>query len=265
MAYPGKESVSRSAFDELRVSNVDLSAEEIRRDYQSGQQHRPLAAEAGRTLLLLHCDELPVVRKRTATAQVRVRPCADRQPQTEPNPIDALGKTDWFQGQWPSDPSMPTPKFPRFHVEPLSASDAGVTLAKCYPIPTMPQDLIEPSVTLSLETPGGKTPLYSGTGSSQIAYRVGNLLKLVDTSAPVKRTVEMMVVSHRLVFMRIKLFGKTECKVRMDVDWESEQPDTPTPGGPCIVPGTLGWCGFEFLPGAARGDLLRRRLRCGHP
>ena len=254
VASPEKKSISRSAFDELRVSNGELSAEEIHRDFEAGQQHRPLAAETGRTLLVQHCDELPAVRTCTATMQVRVQPCADGQPQPDPNPIDALGMTDWFQAQWPSDPSMPIPKFPVFHVRPLSMMDAGVTLSRSFPIN---QELREPSVRLSLETPDGKTPLFTGLGSytsRQVAYRVGNLLRLVEMAPPVERTVEMMVVSHRLVLMRIKLFGKADCRVRMDIDWESEGGDAPASNRPCTVPGALGWCGFEFLPGVAPGE-----------
>ena len=150
---------------------------------------------------------------------------------------------------------MPTPQFPRFHVEPVSRNDAGVTFAKCYP---MNKELIGPTAALSLETAGGKTPLYSGTASAQIAYRVGNMLRLVDTSQPIERTVEILVVSHNLVFVRIKLFGSMDCRVRLDVASQSKQPKAADPPDrrPCVVAADAGWCGFDFVPGGAPGEAL---------
>jgi hypothetical protein len=247
--------VAMSAFDELRLSNTDLTAEQIQKDYEAGRKQQPLVEVAGQTLLLNHCDGLPTQTTVRTTTRVRVRPSADGHPQTDPNPIDALGPTDWLQGQWPSDPTMPNPNYPRFCVTPVSRKDTGVTFTKCYP---MEKELTGPTATLSLETPGGKTPLYRGTSSSQIAYRVGNLLRLVDTSAPVERSVEMMVVSQRLVLVRIKLFGAAQCHVRLDIASQSTHPKAADQSDSRlrVVASDAGWCGFDFVPGTTPGETL---------
>ena len=49
--------ISNSAFDELRVSNVAISPDDVRRDYEAGLRHEPLTWQPGRTLLLNHCDQ----------------------------------------------------------------------------------------------------------------------------------------------------------------------------------------------------------------
>ncbi len=239
----------------MRLSNADLTAEQIEKDYEAGRKRQPLGEVAGQTLLLNHCDRLAAQTAVRTTTRIGVLPSAHGHPQTDPNPIDALGSTDWLQGQWPSDPTMPNPNYPRFRVTPVSRKDTGVTFTKCYP---MDKALTGPTATLSLETPGGKTPLYSGTASTQIAYRVGNLLRLVDTSPPVERSVEMMVLSQRLVLVRIKLCGATPCHVRLDIASKStyhkaaDQPD----GRLRVVAGDAGWCGFDFVPGTAPGETL---------
>ena len=110
---------------------------------------------------------------------------------------------------------MPKPPFPRFSITPLTARKPGVTIRKLFP---MDADTVEPVARLSLETDAGKVPLYSGTPSAQIVYRVGNLLRLVDPSPPVKRSVEVVVVSHRLLLIRLRFRGTTECAVRLEVE-----------------------------------------------
>lgn len=44
--------------------------------------------------------------------------------------VDALGPTNWFQGMWPTDPSMPEPKFPHFEIDPVCVGDPGVRIRK---------------------------------------------------------------------------------------------------------------------------------------
>ena len=172
------------ALDELHVCGMPLSAEEIRGDYEKGRQHQVLETRPGQTLLLLSCDELPRGEESPLTACWKVQTDPKASLPSEPNPIDAPGPTDWFQGQWPSDPSMPEPRYPRFSITPVAAREPGVTIRKLFP---MDPGTVEPAPRLSLETSAGTAPLYGGTPPAQIAYRVGNLLRLIDPSPPAKR------------------------------------------------------------------------------
>ena len=207
--------ISLCAFDELRVSKVAFSGDEIRRDYEAGLKHEPLAQPAGTNAAVEPLR--PITRIAAAFGRAQRRSAYNRPPtyhlEKEARPLDALGPTDWFHAQWPTDALIATPRYPSCHVAPIAAHEVGVTLRRDFPLV---ERVVEPAVTLSLETSAGKTPFYTGTDASQIAYRTGNLLKLVDTSAPVQRSLEMIVVTHRLILARIKLCGAEDCQLRLD-------------------------------------------------
>ena len=173
----------------------------------------------------------------------------------EMRPIDALGTTGWFQGMWPSDPSMPNLKFPRFVISPEKTSSAGFAIGAEYP---MDQHLnaYMPKVSLSLVgSDDQKMDLYSGGAESQIAYRFGNLLKLVDNSGPVNRSVELAIVSFNKAVARIRLAGngnyKIEARASVDVGNTAETTDTR-----CLIRTPQGWHGIELLPGSSGGEAL---------
>lgn len=247
--------LSMSAIDELRISNTPLSAEEIRRDYDAGRRQQPLTQVPGQTLFLQHCDAPSRLTRHSLTARYDVQPDSDRRLSVDCQSIDALGSTDWFQGQWPSDASMPEPQYPRFHVAPVSAKEPGMTLTKHFPLDG---DLGHPVATFSLETVNGEVPLYSGAASARIAYRVGNLLRLIDPSPALQRTVEMIVVSHRRILLRIRLFGAAKSKIRLDLQWERDNAESQghREGDLWVAPGGLGPCGFELRPGRTPGETL---------
>ena len=173
----------------------------------------------------------------------------------EMRPIDALGKTGWFQGMWPSDPSMPNLKFPRFVISPEQQSSAGFAIGAEYP---MDQHLnaLTPKVSLSLVGSDGQTrDLYSGGSESQIAYRFGNLLKLVDNSGPVNRSVELAIVSFNQAVARIRLTGNGNYRIEARASVDSGNSAEAT-GARCLIHTPQGWHGIELLPGSSNGEAL---------
>jgi len=175
------------------------------------------------------------------------------------HPLDALGNTDWFQGMWPTDPSMPQPKFPRFHVEPVKERTTGVTIAKKLPLDEA-LETWEPVIRLSLDCGAQNVPLYGGGQQAQIAYRVGNLLRLVDTSEPVARSFEMIVVSHRLLLLRVRLAGKAPATLRLDLEasapeeFPGENSGKTDAESSWVVGNVRGWHGVELFPGRSAGE-----------
>ena len=173
----------------------------------------------------------------------------------ETRPIDALGKTGWFQGMWPSDPSMPNLKFPRFVISPEQKSSVGFAIGAEFP---MDQHLnaFMPKVSLSLVgSDDQKLDLYTGGAESQIAYRFGNLLKLVDNSGPVNRSVELAIISFNQAVARVRLAGngnyKLEARASVDAGNSAEAKD-----GRGLIQTPQGWHGFELLPGSSGGEAL---------
>ena len=196
----------------------------------------------------------------TAMLQFALRPHSTTGIATEPRPLDALGRTDWFQGMWPTDADMPgkdSREFPRFHVEPVDARDPGVVLAKRLPMAPSLNELL-PSVSFSVKIGGKFVPLYGGGEKAQIAYRVGNLLRLVDTSAPVARLTELIVVSHRLVLMRVRLAGRTDCELRAEVMVQAPDRGTLERNEGCswMVRNGRGCHGIALRPGKSPGEVL---------
>jgi hypothetical protein len=208
--------ISLCALDEVHVLNAPLSAEEIGQDYQRGRAGQVLQEQPGRTVLLLHCDGVPQPTPVSLTASWPIQPDPTGSPAVpQQPPTDALGSTDWFQGQWPSDPSMPQPPYPRFSITPIGAADTGVTIRKVFPLDA---SLVEPTIRLSLEAQQGQVPLYSGGPAGLIAHRTGNHLRLVDRSDGLQRSVEVLVVSHRVLLVRVCVFGRDPCRLLLDAD-----------------------------------------------
>lgn len=117
----------------------------------------------------------------------------------EPQCLDALGNTGWFQGMWPSDASMPTPRFPRFQVE---TTNGSIVVARKFPM--------DPA--LEAKEPVIRLTLAGQRADWQVAYRFGNLLRLASDTA----SVEMMIVSHRLVLFRVRQTGKAPGTLRAE-------------------------------------------------
>ena len=81
-------------------------------------------------MLIAACSAGEWVSAQNGALTIRLEPDSAALIAIDEHPLDALGNTDWFQGMWPTDPSMPQPKFPRFHVAPVNERETGVTIAK---------------------------------------------------------------------------------------------------------------------------------------
>jgi hypothetical protein len=172
-------------------------------------------------------------------------------------PLDATGSTGWFQGMWPTDPLMPSPKFPRFAVEPLSDCSAGMTVARQFPKARYLDECF-PVVNFSVNVDGHWGPLYRGAEGSQIAFRTENLLKLVDSAGAVARQIEMMVVTHRRILWRIRLAGEGTCSFRAELSAQDLGGDVTDAGNqPCwSVRNLRGRQAVKLLPGKNSGEVL---------
>jgi len=177
-------------------------------------------------VLLLLCFQFSMVFAETDTAayvkkQVALRIAGkgseDISIKKESDTIDALGTTNWFQGLYPTDPSMPKPKFPVFHIDPVLPEDKGLFIKKRFPMDDKASEYL-PHVAFSLEVENQKFPLYSGSDKSQIAYRCGNLLRLIDTSEPVARSTEVAILDHRTIIMRVKAHGSSHYRLCADIE-----------------------------------------------
>ena len=155
--------------------------------------------------------------------------------------IDALGPNDVYHSMVPSDLTMPIPRFPAFRVTPSAATGAGVTLAKNYPL--------DPGLTRFLPTwqvTADSAPFYRGGPGCQIAYRVGNLLKLVDASRTgEERSVEMMLLTHRLALMRLRAAGGSPLTV--SATWSAVGDPVVTQPGTQVIANTLGLHGLAVV------------------
>ncbi len=170
------------------------------------------------------------------------------------DPLDALNATDVYQGMYPTDTSMPVPRFPAFRVLPVLATHTGFTLAKEYPDDKHLSPNL-PALKLSVALGEKNMPFFSGTADAQIAHRTGNLLKLVDTSAPLSRSLEMAVVSHQLVLLRLRMAGSA---AELKAEWSGTgtcEPMTGTAKGR-VMTNPLGTHSLEILPGATRGEAI---------
>jgi hypothetical protein len=130
---------------------------------------------------------------------------------------------------------MPEPKFPRFHITPHDAGDTGFSLTR-----RRHRDPLVATLRLQISTRDGLQPVYSGGAGAQIAYRTGNLLRLVDTSAAVPHSLEMLVKYHWLVILRIRLGAPCELIVDSEPLDEDERR----------------FYGMRFLPGANPGEVF---------
>ena len=118
--------------------------------------------------------------------------------------VDALGPTSWFQGMWPTDPSMPEPKFPHFEIDPVCVGDPGVRIRKAtYNDPS--RQAQAPVFEFALKQDDREHPLYRGGPSARIRYRTGNLLHLHDDAHGLSHSFELIVHTHQLLLIRIRL------------------------------------------------------------
>ncbi len=189
-----------------------------------------------------------------------VRPDKTLQIEGTDDSLDALGKTNWYQAMWPTDAGMPGKdfrEFPRFHVDPVDDHAPGVTIGKRLPR-TPDLDSLLPSISFSVKMADKTIPLYSGMDNAQIAYRVGNLLRLIDTSSPIARQTEVIFFSHNLIITRIRLEGnlkselQAEVKVKAPDKGKLYQKDQTS----WSVKNDRGYHGVILAPGKSGGEIL---------
>jgi len=169
--------------------------------------------------------------------------------------LDALGRTDWFQGLWPSDCSMPEPKFPRWKVEPVEVAATGVVIRRTTYNDTQRQKLA-PVLRFHVGRGGKCEPLYTGGEEARIVFRTGNLLRLTDDAGGLVRSFEMIAHSHFLVLIRIRLHGPGEATLRVDCDFHASNAGTIEEGRVWRLHNGRGWHGVILQPGAADGEVL---------
>ena len=170
------------------------------------------------------------------------------------SPVDALGPTDWYQAMWPSDASMPEPKFPRYQVAPGEERDSGFSLTRrCHRDDA--REALIPGLSFQIRTPAGLHPLYSGGSGAQIAHRSGNLLRLVDARAVVPHSVELVVEYHWLVLLRIRL-GAPACELVMDLTVSAPEAGVcaSDQGSRLSVDNERGFHGVALLSGTHPGE-----------
>ena len=169
-------------------------------------------------------------------------------------PLDALGHTNWFQGMWPSDVTMPEPKFPHLEIEPVASTDKGIVIRrKTYN--DLPRQKLAPLVRFSLERGPLLAPFYSGGPHGRILHRTGNLLNLECNDGGLARRIEFIVHSHFLVLFRIRLRGAGEATLRADFEFQAAN-DGSSQDGVWRLHNGRGWHGFAWQPGAMDGEVL---------
>lgn len=168
---------------------------------------------------------------------------------------DALGTTNWFQALWPSDCSMPEPKFPHLSVAPLRPSDPGVTIRRTNWNDTAHGHLA-PVYHFIIEHNGMRRSLYSGGPGAAIIHRTGNLLCLVDSRDGLTIRFEMLVHSHFLALFRIRFHGQGDVMLRVDGEVQAQQPEEFGAGEGWRFRNGRGWHGVLLLPGAMDGEAL---------
>jgi len=131
------------------------------------------------------------------------------------NTIDAIGPTNWYQGCYPTDVSMPDPKFPYFQMTPVSETQEGVTISRHTPL-NEEFDQFFPKYKFRITIKNKEYPFYSGK-NSQIAYRTSNLVCLNSSDQGVDRRFEAIVYSHKLIIIRTSIWDKASVEVDADL------------------------------------------------
>ncbi len=169
--------------------------------------------------------------------------------------VDALGKTNWFQGLWPTDFSMPEPKFPHWEISPVDSTEPGVSIRrKTYNDPT--RQALAPALRFNLERDAVVSPIYSGGKGSVIDYRAGNLLRLIDRAPGLHRSFEMIVHSHCLLLFRVRLAGSGEACLRLNLDFDAADSGKVEDGRIWRLHNQRGWHGVLLQAGANEGEAL---------
>jgi hypothetical protein len=185
----------------------------------------------------------------------------DLEPATAPalNPLetdlDALGPTNWFQGMWPTDPSMPEPKFPHFKIDPVRVDDSGVRIQKATYNDPMRQSQ-SPVYEFALKQDGQAYPFYTGGPASRICYRTGNLLHLQDEAHGSTRSVELIVHTHQLLLMRIRMNSDASVEVGITARFQAAHAGVTGDDGAWRLHNERGWHVFLTSPGHVPGELL---------
>lgn len=175
-------------------------------------------------------------------------------PESITGSIDALGRTNWFQGLWPSDVAMPEPKFPHFELEPVMPTDTGIMIRRrTYNDPQ--RQKLAPLIRFSLERGAQREPLHCGGPVARILHRTGNLLKLECESGGLARGFEMIVHSHFLVLFRIRLHGAGAVALLADLEFHAANQGAAEDGVWRLHNGR-GWHGFLWHVGATDGEAL---------
>ena len=228
--------------------HTDLWADDLYIDNTGANASDPLA---GGAVMAASASRLSL------TLTVPLRPAAGREIAGVAESLDALGKTDLYQGMWPTDPGMPIPQFPCFHVEPILATNRGVTLSKEYPMDRYLTAKL-PALSLAIAEGGQALPFYSGTDKAQLAYRTGNLLKLIDGSGPTPRSLELAVVSHRLVLLRVRIAQGAPLK--LVAEWAALGEEGGKRGDVRVIANTLGLHALASFSGKDAGETLLAAL-----
>lgn len=127
--------------------------------------------------------------------------------------IDALGSTNWYQGCYPTDVLMHSPKFPYFEISPVKFSESGVQIVKKYPL-NKELDAFYPTHEFTIDSKGATRPFYLGSETGTVTYRTSNLLSLVDNSYDVTRAMDLMVYSNQLII--VKTTVPNRCVVNLE-------------------------------------------------
>lgn len=136
------------------------------------------------------------------------------------NPIDALGSTNWYQGCYPTDVSMPEPKFPYFQMTPISEDQEGVTISLHNPLNKELEQFF-PRHNFVVTVNNKQYPFYCGE-KSQIAYRTSNLICLNCSNQGVERRFEAIVYSHKLIIARTTIWGRATASIETNLPTTSE-------------------------------------------
>ncbi len=190
-----------------------------------------------------------------ASLALELKASATQLPTATADMVDALGSTNWFQSLWPTDFSMPEPKFPRWAISPVGEAEPGVVIRR-----TTHNDLdrqaLAPQLRFELDQGHGVEPLYSGSEGSRICHRTGNLLRLLDQSGELHRSFELIVHSHFLLLFRIRLSGEGGGNVKVGLEFEAADNGAIDDGRVWRMHNSRGWHGVMLQPGTAEGELL---------
>jgi hypothetical protein len=186
---------------------------------------------------------------------LEIKGSGEEMPASECGQIDALGRTNWFQGMWPTDFSMPEPKFPHWEVSPVDPSDLGVTICrKTYNDPS--RQSLAPVLRFGIEREGVAFPLYSGGNECAVDFRTGNLLRLIDRSPGMARSFEMIVHSHFLLLFRIRFSGPGAVRLHLDLEVDAADGGLVEDGRVWRLHNQRGWHGVVLQPGAGEGEAV---------